>query len=109
MLANRISHGFDFQGPSFKVDTACSSSFVALEQAISAIGAGKCDAAIVAASVAYFNPEIIENLVKLGAVSPEGLSQVFDNKGKTMKKILYKIVKSFLNQMDFYSKRFRSK
>ena len=82
MLANRISFVFDLQGPSFKLDTACSSSFIALEQAVGAIRAGKCDAAIVAASIIYTSPEDIECLVKMGALSPEGQCQTFDAKGK---------------------------
>jgi len=47
MLANRVSFAFDLRGPSIPIDTACSSSLIALQQAVTSIHAGHCDAAIV--------------------------------------------------------------
>ena len=46
-IANRVSHSFNFSGPSLTVDTACSSSLTALYLACEAIHAGDCSAAIV--------------------------------------------------------------
>ncbi|KAL9095179.1 MAG: hypothetical protein Q9165_002435 [Trypethelium subeluteriae] len=41
ILANRVSHVFDFKGPSITIDTGCSGSMVALHQAI-LNGQGRC-------------------------------------------------------------------
>jgi amino acid adenylation domain-containing protein len=46
-IANRVSHVFDFQGPSVAIDTSCSSSLTAIHMAIECIRNGECDAAIV--------------------------------------------------------------
>ena len=46
-IANRVSYGMNFSGPSLTVDTACSSSLTALYLACEAIHAGECSSAIV--------------------------------------------------------------
>lgn len=46
MQSNRLSHFFDFRGPSFTLDTACSSSLVALHVACQSIRNGEADVAI---------------------------------------------------------------
>jgi amino acid adenylation domain-containing protein len=46
-IANRVSYGFDFHGPSMAVDTLCSSSLTALHLAAQSLRAGECEAAIV--------------------------------------------------------------
>ncbi|WP_257387436.1 beta-ketoacyl synthase N-terminal-like domain-containing protein, partial [Tahibacter caeni] len=46
-IANRVSYGMNFSGPSLTVDTACSSSLTALYLACEAIYAGECSSAIV--------------------------------------------------------------
>ncbi|WP_308421652.1 beta-ketoacyl synthase N-terminal-like domain-containing protein [Lysinibacillus alkalisoli] len=46
-IANRISHFYNFQGPSMAVDTACSSSLMALHLATESIKRGECSTAIV--------------------------------------------------------------
>lgn len=50
ILSNRISHAFDFHGPSMTIDTACSGGLVAMHQACQSLRLGESDAAIVAAS-----------------------------------------------------------
>nr|XP_018912187.1 PREDICTED: fatty acid synthase-like [Bemisia tabaci] len=78
MLANRISFTFDFQGPSYTVDTACSSSMFALQQAVSAIRGGQCDAAIIGGVNLLLNPETSLLLKNLNVLSPSGKSNSFD-------------------------------
>lgn len=46
ILASRISHTFNFQGPSIVIDTACSSALVAIHQACLALKSGQCSVAI---------------------------------------------------------------
>ncbi|MGJ7907987.1 SDR family NAD(P)-dependent oxidoreductase [Actinopolyspora sp. H202] len=45
-VANRVSHCFDFRGPSMGVDTMCSSSLTAVQLACQAIRSGGCDLAV---------------------------------------------------------------
>ncbi|KAI1662756.1 hypothetical protein F4813DRAFT_9557 [Daldinia decipiens] len=78
MLANRISHIFDLQGPSVSVDTACSSSMSAVHLAVSAIRNGDCDSAIVAAANWIADPSLHIALDKLGALSPTSRCHTFD-------------------------------
>lgn len=47
--ANRISHVFDFTGPSVAVNTSCASALTAMHMARTAILAGECEAAVVGA------------------------------------------------------------
>jgi len=46
ILASRISHTFNFQGPSIVVDTACSSALVAIHQACLALKNEQCNLAV---------------------------------------------------------------
>ncbi|MYV72271.1 polyketide synthase, partial [Streptomyces sp. SID2131] len=77
VLANRISYALDLTGPSQTVDTLCSSSLVALQQAVAALRAGHCAAAIVAACQVGLTPWYYRSLSQLGALS-EGLPKPFD-------------------------------
>ncbi|MDA0704897.1 MAG: SDR family oxidoreductase, partial [Proteobacteria bacterium] len=45
-IANRVSFGFDFAGPSLAVDTMCSSSLTAIHLACEAIRSGDCTMAV---------------------------------------------------------------
>ena len=81
MFANRISYGFNFNGPSCCFDTACSTSFVALEAAVSAIRARKCDAAVVTASNLILKPQTTMEFNKLSMLAPDSKCKSFSNAG----------------------------
>ncbi|KAH6855501.1 hypothetical protein B0I37DRAFT_423972 [Chaetomium sp. MPI-CAGE-AT-0009] len=78
-MANRLSHFLNIKGPSVTLDTACSSSMVGLHLAVRALHNGESDAAIVATSNIYLNPEHVQDVGSLGqAHSPTGLCHTFD-------------------------------
>ncbi|MGI5446900.1 SDR family NAD(P)-dependent oxidoreductase [Streptomyces sp. CA-243310] len=79
VLANRISYALDLTGPSQTVDTLCSSSLVAIQQAVAALRAGHCGAAIVAACQVGLTPWYYRSLSRLGALS-ETLPRPFDER-----------------------------
>ncbi|EDV19158.1 uncharacterized protein TRIADDRAFT_62374 [Trichoplax adhaerens] len=81
MLSNRLSHYFNFNGPSIAIDTACSSSIVALDQAVRAIKTGVCEGAIVSGSTIDVKPHTSLEFVKLSMLSPEGACKSFDISG----------------------------
>lgn len=78
MLANRISHTFDFTGPSFSLDTACSSSLVALHQGVRSLQNGECDCAIVGGANVIMSPEYYIAMSKGHFLSPNGRCATFD-------------------------------
>ncbi|KAI0485708.1 putative polyketide synthase [Xylaria cf. heliscus] len=79
IMANRLSYFLNIKGPSITVDTACSGSLVGLDLACRAIQSGEVDAAIVAASNLYLNPDHVMDIGNVGqAHSPSGLCHVFD-------------------------------
>ncbi|MFD9698049.1 SDR family NAD(P)-dependent oxidoreductase [Lentzea sp. NPDC059081] len=78
MLAARLSHAFDWRGPSFTVDTACSSSLVALHQACVALGRGECDLAVAGGVNAMFNPSTTMLMSKGRFLSPDARCRTFD-------------------------------
>lgn len=82
MFPNRISYTFDLKGPSYAIDTACSSSMFALAQAVAAIRAGHCDAAVVAGTNLCLKPANSLNFHRLSMLSPEGRCAAFDASGR---------------------------
>jgi acyl transferase domain-containing protein/NADPH:quinone reductase-like Zn-dependent oxidoreductase/acyl carrier protein len=80
IISNRISHAFDFRGPSFTVDTACSSSLVALTQALSALREGTIDTAIVGGVNSLLSPYGFVLFSQATMLSPDGLCRTFDAK-----------------------------
>ena len=64
---------------SFTLDTGCSSSLYALHQAVSALDANECDAAIVCASNLLQSPEQQLGTMKAGVLSPTGICHTFDD------------------------------
>ncbi|PSR80443.1 hypothetical protein BD289DRAFT_484972 [Coniella lustricola] len=78
-MANRISYFLNVKGPSVTIDTACSGSMVGLHLAVKALHNREAEAAIVATSNMYLNPEHVQDVGSLGmAHSPTGLCHTFD-------------------------------
>ncbi|KAM4059510.1 KR domain-containing protein [Hirsutella rhossiliensis] len=79
IMANRLSHFLNIKGPSMTIDTACSGSLVALDIACRYLQSREIDAAIIAASNLYLNPEHVMDIGAVGhAHSPTGLCHTFD-------------------------------
>ncbi|WP_159765670.1 polyketide synthase [Streptomyces sp. HM190] len=78
MVANRLSHVFDWSGPSMAVDTACSSSLVALHQAAVHLRSGDIDAAVVGAANLVLTPDKTRSFARNGMLSPQGVCRAFD-------------------------------
>ena len=79
MLANRISHAFDFRGPSVTVDTACSGSLVAVHLAAQSIWNGECDLALAGGVNIMIGPNTAIAESKSGFLSPQGRSKAFSD------------------------------
>lgn len=76
--ANRISHAYDFRGPSLIVDTACSSSLVALHMAMKAIKDNECGVAMVGAVNTFFKSGQSVGFSRAGMLSAKAQCQTFD-------------------------------
>ncbi len=77
--ACRLSYYLGLEGPSMIIDTACSSSLVALDAACNNLISGSCSVAIAAGVNSMVSPVFFETLLKLNALSPDGLCQTFDD------------------------------
>ena len=80
IAANRISHFFDFKGPSQVIDTACSSSLVALHNACQSIWTGETAMALVGGVNVMLSPETTVAFCQAGIISPSGGCHAFDAK-----------------------------
>ncbi|KAF2679022.1 ketoacyl-synt-domain-containing protein [Lentithecium fluviatile CBS 122367] len=81
MQANRISHFFDFRGPSYTVDTACSSSLVALHNACQSLRYGESSVAIAAGVHLNMLPEFWISMSMSRLFGEAGRSFAFDQRG----------------------------
>ncbi|MER7516740.1 non-ribosomal peptide synthetase/type I polyketide synthase [Streptomyces sp. NPDC126499] len=78
MVSNRISHCFDFRGPSLSVDTACSSSLVAVDLACRSLLRGESSLALAGGTLLHLAPQYTIAETKGGFLSPDGRSCTFD-------------------------------
>ncbi|WP_144558033.1 non-ribosomal peptide synthetase [Shouchella miscanthi] len=78
-IANRISHFYNFQGPSVAVDTACSSSLMALHLAKESIQRGECTTAIVLGVNLSLHAGKYVSLSDLGLLGSSPQSRSFHN------------------------------
>ena len=77
VIANRVSHVFDWHGPSMTIDTACSSSLFALSAALRALEREEVEIAVVGATNALLIPNQFVGFAAARMLSPTGLCQAF--------------------------------
>lgn len=77
MGANRISHQFNFTGPSVACDAACATGATALALACESIWSGGCAGALVGAANDLHDPATSVSFSQLGTLSPDGRCKPF--------------------------------
>lgn len=80
-VANRVSHFFNFRGPSMTVDTACSSSLTSIYLAGESLRNGHCYAAIAGGTNLSIHPRKYARLSQLNMLSSEGKCKSFGKDG----------------------------
>jgi amino acid adenylation domain-containing protein len=80
-IPNRVSHFFNFQGPSLAVDTGCSSALTALHLASESLRKGECDAALVGGVNLISHPDHLRVLSDLDLLASDQTSHVFGAEG----------------------------
>ncbi|PYI34926.1 ketoacyl-synt-domain-containing protein [Aspergillus indologenus CBS 114.80] len=76
--SGRISHFFNWTGPSITLDTACSSSGVAIDAACKDLLLGNCTAALAGGVEVMTSPYLYQNLAGSSFLSPTGKAAPFD-------------------------------
>ncbi|KPL90187.1 hybrid non-ribosomal peptide synthetase/type I polyketide synthase [Herpetosiphon geysericola] len=79
LIAGRIAHCLDLNGPAIAIDTACSSTLVALHLARTSLLVGDCDLAIVGGINLNLTETPFQLLDRAGALSPSGRCRAFDD------------------------------
>ncbi|KAB8214490.1 fatty acid synthase S-acetyltransferase [Aspergillus novoparasiticus] len=82
-LANRLSHFFNFRGPSFTVDTACSSSLTALHVACQSLRQGESSHALVGSCHLNLIPESFITFSSNSLLNSSGKCHSFDQEAKS--------------------------
>ncbi|KAJ2984094.1 hypothetical protein NQ176_g228 [Zarea fungicola] len=82
ILANRISHLFDLQGPSISIDTGCSGGMAAVVQACHALRSGQSDMALAGAANLMLSPDHMISMSNLHMLNKDGRSYSFDSRGE---------------------------
>ncbi|MGW5215778.1 amino acid adenylation domain-containing protein [Streptomyces sp. NPDC004051] len=77
LVAARVAHCLDLDGPALAVDTACSSGLVALHLARRSLADGECDIAVVGGVNLHLTPSAHQALEAAEALSPTGRSRAF--------------------------------
>jgi myxalamid-type polyketide synthase MxaD len=80
IAANRLSHFFDFRGPSMSIDTACSSSLVATNLACRSLWSGESTLAIAGGANVILSPEGTIWYAKAGLLARDGRCKTFDSR-----------------------------
>lgn len=80
-VANRVSHFFNFRGPSMTVDTACSSSLTTIYMACESLRNGHSYAAIAGGTNLSIHPRKYARLSQLNMLSSEGKCKSFGKDG----------------------------
>ncbi len=77
ILPNRLSHHFDWTGPSMAVDTSCSSALTAIYLACDSIRRGDCKVAVAGGINLFAHAGHLENLRQLRLIADHDRSQTF--------------------------------
>jgi acyl transferase domain-containing protein/acyl carrier protein/SAM-dependent methyltransferase len=80
-ITNRISHFFNFTGPSIPIDTECSSSLTAIHLACKSIKSGECPTALAGGVNLYLHPSKYINLCNIRTASKDEKTRSFGKGG----------------------------
>src|SRR5215207_4198283 len=80
IAANRISHRFDFKGPSIAVDTACSSALAAVDEAVRHLNTETCDVALAGGVNCMLDPGAFIAFSNANMLSTTGAIHAFDER-----------------------------
>ncbi|KAL1892848.1 Type I Iterative PKS [Sporothrix stenoceras] len=80
ILANRISHAFDFAGTSQTIDTGCSASMIAVHQACKSLLSGESNVGVAAGVGLIFSPNTLVPMANLNILGSDGRCYTFDER-----------------------------